>query len=55
MKREGMAASGSSDASEGLRSLRTSLYQCFGSRADALYELTDAILEAGAVPSPAHL
>lgn len=38
-----------------LRKLRTSLYGCFGRRADALFELTDAILTAGSVPSPPHL
>lgn len=33
-----------------LIAFRHSLYSCFGRRADALFELTDAILAAG--PSP---
>ncbi|MDP9353026.1 MAG: transposase [Chloroflexota bacterium] len=38
-----------------LISFRHSLYSCFGRRADALFELTDALLTAGPQPSPAHL
>ena len=38
-----------------LRAFRESLYRCFERRADALFELDDAILVAGAVPSPVHL
>jgi hypothetical protein len=38
-----------------LRSFRGSLYRCFDRRADALFELTDALLTAGTVPSPVHL
>ena len=38
-----------------LIAFRHSLYSCFGRRADALFELTDAILTAGPQPSPAHL
>ena len=38
-----------------LRALRDSFYRCFGRRADALFELTDALLTTGAVPSPVHL
>ena len=34
---------------------RDRLYECFGRRADALFELCDAILTAGRVPSPPHL
>ncbi len=34
---------------------RRSLYECFDRRADALFDLTDAILTAGVVPSPVHL
>ncbi len=30
-------------------------YRCLDRRADALFELTDAILTAGSVPSPPHL
>ncbi len=44
-----------SDSLDALRHFRQSLYECFGRRADALFELTDAILTAGVVPSPAHL
>ena len=39
---------------DALRSFRNRLYECFDRRADALFELTDAILTAG-VPSPVHL
>ena len=35
-----------------LHAFRDSLYRCFDRRADALFELTDAILTAGFVPSP---
>jgi DDE superfamily endonuclease len=35
--------------------LGDSFYRCFGRRADALFELTDALLTTGAVPSPVHL
>jgi hypothetical protein len=39
-----------------LRGFRNSLYRCFERRADALFELTDALLSAaGTVPSPVHL
>jgi hypothetical protein len=40
---------------DALRAFRHSLYHCFDRRADALFELTDAILTAGVVPSPVHL
>src|SRR5215211_4108090 len=41
---------------DALRALRRSFYECFHRRADALFELADAILSAdGAAPSPAHL
>src|SRR5215210_8116660 len=43
------------NALETLRTFRHSLYECFDRRADALFELTDAILTAGVVPSPVHL
>jgi hypothetical protein len=45
----------STDALHALRAFRCSLYDCLHRRADALFELTDAILTAGAVPSPVHL
>ncbi len=38
-----------------LRAFRGSLYRCFDRRADALFELADALLTAGTVPSPVHL
>jgi hypothetical protein len=38
-----------------LRTLRARLYALFNKRADALFELTDAILTADHVPSPPHL
>ncbi len=44
-----------SDTLADLIAFRHSLYSCLGRRADALFELTDAILTAGPQPSPAHL
>lgn len=38
-----------------VEAFRQEFYGCLDRRADALFELTDAILDAGAVPSPAHL
>ena len=40
---------------DGLHTFRNSLYRCFGPRADAHFELADALHTAGAVPSPVHL
>jgi hypothetical protein len=41
---------------DALQTFRRSFYECFHRRADALFELADAILAAdGAAPSPAHL
>lgn len=40
---------------DALRAFRDSLYRCFDRRADALFELGDALLTAGTVPSPVHL
>lgn len=40
---------------DALRTFRNSLYRCFDRRADALFELGDALLTAGVVPSPPHL
>jgi hypothetical protein len=41
---------------DGLRTFRHSLYRCFVRRADALFELADALLTAAdTVPSPVHL
>ena len=44
-----------SDTLADLIAFRDSLYSCFGRRADALFELADAILTAGPRPSPVHL
>src|SRR5689334_25430377 len=38
-----------------LRDFRDDFYACLYRRADALFELTDALLSADAVPSPVHL
>src|SRR5918992_1699061 len=40
---------------DALRTFRDSLYRCFDQRTDALFELGDALLTAGVVPSPVHL
>jgi hypothetical protein len=44
-----------SSALDTFRAFRSSLYDCLYRRADALFELTDAILTAEAGPSPVHL
>jgi len=44
-----------SDALRAFRSFRNSFYGCLDRRADALFDLTDALLTAEAVPSPVHL
>ena len=38
-----------------LQAFRTALYGCLRKRADALFELTEALLHAGPLPSPAQL
>jgi hypothetical protein len=38
-----------------LRTFWNSFYRCLDRRADALFELTDALLTANSVPSPRHL
>lgn len=43
------------ETAEPLKAFRDQLYACLGRRADALFELTDAILTAGTVASPPHL
>jgi hypothetical protein len=43
------------DTGPDLQAFRAALYGCLGRRADALFELCDAVLTAGPVPSPAHL
>jgi hypothetical protein len=40
---------------DALHAFRGSLYRCFDRRADALFELGDALLTARVVPSPVHL
>ena len=44
-----------SSALDTLRAFRNSLYDCLHRRADALFELTDALLTAEQIPSPVHL
>ena len=41
----------SAQSLDSLRAFRHSLYRCFERRADALFELTDALLTAGPVPN----
>jgi hypothetical protein len=43
------------DALHAFRSFRDSFYECLDRRADALFDLTDALLTAEVVPSPVHL
>lgn len=43
------------DTLHAFRSFRDSFYECLDRRADALFELTDALLSSEAVPSPVHL
>lgn len=45
----------SGGGSERLRRFSEELYLCFARRTDALFELIDAILDGGCVPSPPHL
>ena len=40
---------------QSLRAFRDSFYRCLDRRTDALFELTDALLTAGSIPSPPHL
>src|SRR3712207_5874148 len=44
-----------SDALHTLGTFRRSFYECLHRRADALFELTDALLTADGAPSPVHL
>ena len=44
-----------SSALDTFRAFRNSLYNCLHRRADALFELTDALLTAEQIPSPVHL
>jgi hypothetical protein len=43
------------ECSRNLRAFRERFYRCASLRADALFELTDAILSSGTVSSPPHL
>jgi hypothetical protein len=43
------------EPSDALQTFRRSFYECLHRRADALFELTDALLAADSVPSPVHL
>ncbi len=43
------------DSSRNLRAFRENFYRCASLRADALFELMDAILTSGTVSSPPHL
>jgi len=45
----------STEPLDSLRAFRGSFHRCFARRADALFELTDALLTVGAVSSPVHL
>jgi DDE superfamily endonuclease len=45
----------SPDTLHSLGTFRYSFYECLHRRADALFELTDALLSSDAVPSPVHL
>lgn len=49
------AAPSSTSSRQILQTFRRRLYACADRRADALFELTDAILTAGCVSSPPHL
>ena len=40
---------------DSLHAFRDSFYRCLDHRVDALFELTDALLTGGCVPSPPHL
>ena len=50
-----MAVAVSEDPVGALRAFRQAVYEAFGARRDALFDLLDALLTAGAVPSPVHL
>lgn len=43
------------DTRAAVRAFRADAHACFGYRADALSDLTDALLTASPAPSPAHL
>src|SRR5688500_8374932 len=50
-----MAVAVAEDPVGALRAFRQAAYDAFGARRDALFDLLDALLTAGAVPSPVHL
>lgn len=43
------------EGTSAIRDFRERFYGCLGRRADALFELTDAILTSSPVVSPVHL
>src|SRR5262245_48490462 len=51
----GRAVALSQDPVGALRAFRQAVYAAFGARRDALFDLLDALLTAGTVPSPVHL
>src|SRR5262245_36014099 len=51
----GMAVAASADPVGALRALRAAVYAAFGARREALFDLLDALLTAGAGPAPVHL
>jgi hypothetical protein len=53
--KQGDRADGGSDATTALVGFRERFFACLGRRADALFELSDAILSVGSVPSTVHL
>ncbi len=53
--KQGDRAGGGSDATTALVAFREWFCACLGRRADALFELSDAVLSAGSVPSTVHL
>ena len=50
-----LAVACSADPVAALATFRDAVYAAFGARRDALFELLDALLTGGAVPSPVHL
>jgi hypothetical protein len=57
MGRGGPVGSGMLDPAvlEELRAFRSGIYSCFGPRRDALFEVLDAAITSGLVPSLVHL
>lgn len=55
LRSEGSTVSGNVDPAGKLCTFRVQVHSCMKRRSDALFELADAILTAGSVPSPVHL